>query len=285
MHSNSTTPHAAHDELLLARLYGDDLDERDRARALDLVATCQECAGFFADLGAIATATAAMAVPPRPRGFTLSEADAARLRRRSDDGSLHGLFGWTRALGGSMAAIGLAGVVALGAVSALGTGSVVGPQSDRGALTVAAQAAPTAASAYLPGTLTAAPEVNGGGTKQGDATAATGLSGSPLAPPDSTAAPAASQAAGSSAASSATGDAAMDGSLNGPTGPTADGNDAGSPAPASSDDSFTSKSTGGGSNSGGPDAWTIALAGSVGLLALGLLLLAAPRLAARRARR
>ena len=276
MHSNSTTPHAAHDELLLARLYGGDVDDRDRARALDLVATCQECAGFFADLGAIATATAAMAVPPRPRGFTLSEADAARLRRRSDDGSLHGLFGWTRALGGSMAAIGLAGVVALGAVSALGTGSAMAPQPDRGALTVAAQSAPAAASAYLPGTLTAAPEVNGGGTKQGDATAATGLSGSPLAPPDSTAAPAASQA---------TGDAAMDGSLNGPTGPTADGNDAGSPAPASSDDSFTSKSTGGGSNSGGPDAWTIALAGSVGLLALGLLLLAAPRLAARRARR
>ena len=35
MHSNSTTPHAAHDELLLARLYGGDVDERDRARALD----------------------------------------------------------------------------------------------------------------------------------------------------------------------------------------------------------------------------------------------------------
>jgi hypothetical protein len=295
MHSNSTTPHATHDELLLARLYGGDLDERDRARALDLVAACEECAGLFADLGAIATATAAMAVPPRPRGFTLSEADAARLRRRSNGGSLRGLFGWTRALGGSMAAIGLVGVVALGVISAFGTGSAMAPQSDHGALTAASQVTSQALPGYLYGSPTSA-EWSGGGDKQSESTGALNLSGSPFPSPVSTGAAAASPASAGSlaaisvtcapapAASPASGGTSVDGSLDGPTGPTADGHDAGSPAPASSDDSFTSKSIGGGPGSGGPDAWTIALAGSVGLLALGLLVLAAPRLAARRAR-
>jgi anti-sigma factor RsiW len=249
MHSNSTTPHATHDELLLARLYGGDVNELERARALDLVAACEECAGFFADLGAIATATAAMAVPPRPRDFTLSEADAARLRRRSNGGSLLGWFGWTRALGGSMAAIGLVGVVALGALAAFGTGPATSPQSDYGALTAAGQPTPQVLPSYPSGSLAVAPEVNGGGTKQDGGTAAISLPGSPVPPSISTAALPGSQAAASAAGG------------------------------------LTSKSIGGGSGSGGPDSRTVALAGSVGLLALGLLLLAAPRLAARRARR
>ena len=291
MHSNSTTPHAKHDELLLARLYGGDVDELERARALDLVAACEECAGFFADLGAIATATAAMAVPPRPRDFTLSEADAARLRRRSNGGSLLGWFGWTRALGSSMAALGLVGVVALGALSAFGTGPATSPQSDYGALAAVGQPTSQTSPSYLPGSLAVAPEVNDGGTKQGGDTAATSLPDSSVPPPISTAAPTGSQAvppkaaAGSQALTSATAGTAPDGSLDGPTGPTADGHGAGSLAPASSGAGLTSKSIGDGSGSGGPDSRTVALAGSVGLIALGLLLLAAPRLAARRVRR
>jgi hypothetical protein len=280
MHSNSTTPHATHDELLLARLYGGDVDGQDRARALDLVAECEECAGFFADLGAIATATAAMAVPPRPRDFTLSEADAARLRRRSNGGSLLGWFGWTRALGGSMAALGLVGVVALGALAAFGTGPATSPQSDYGVLAAAGQPTAQTMPSHLPGSLAVAPEVNDGGTKQGGDTVAISLPGSSVPPSISTAAP-----TGSQAATSATGGTALDGSLDGPTGPTSDGNGAGSLAPASSGAGLTSKSIGDGSGSGGPDSRTVALAGSVGLLALGLLLLAAPRLAARRVRR
>jgi len=276
MHSNSTTPHVTHDELLLARLYGADVDERERAHALDLVAACEECAGFFADLGAIAKATAAMAVPPRPRDFTLTEADAARLRPRSDGGSLLGWFGWARALGGSMAAIGLVGVVALGAISAFGTGSATAPQSDRGAaLTALGQPTSQAAPAYLSGSPTPATESNGGGTKmKGDTTAtdAVGVAGSSLQAPVSTATPAA-------------GGTSQDGPGYGLTGQTADGHGAGSPAPASSGGSLTSLSVGGGPGSSGPDIRPIALAGFVGLLALGLLILTAPRLAARRIRR
>lgn len=287
MHSNSATPHATHDELLLARLYGGDVDERERARALDVVAACEECAGFFADLGAIATATVAMAVPPRPRDFTLTEADAARLRRRSNGGSLRGWFGWARALGGSMAVIGLVGVVALGAISAFGTGSATAPQSDFGSeRNAAGQPAPTVAPAYLPGSPTPAAESNGGGTKQsGGDTGAGNLSDSSVPPQLSPAALATSQAAvASPAATSATGGTTLDGSSYGPAGQTADGHAAGSPAPVSSEKALSTFS-GGGPGSSGPDARTIALAGSVGLLSLGLLLLAAPRLAARRARR
>jgi len=56
--------HATHDELLLARLYGGDVDEKERRRALDQIASCQDCANVFADLGSIAVATAALPTPP-----------------------------------------------------------------------------------------------------------------------------------------------------------------------------------------------------------------------------
>ncbi len=86
--------HATHDELLIARLYGDDVDSRERALALELVAGCDECAALYADLGAIATATAALPVQRRPRDFALTEDDAARLRpRRGLRARLLGIFG------------------------------------------------------------------------------------------------------------------------------------------------------------------------------------------------
>jgi hypothetical protein len=114
--------HAGHDELLVARLYGGDVDEAERTRALELLADCEECAVLFADLGAIAGAVAAMTVPPRPRDFSLTEEDAARLRRgRRVWARVFGL-GLRRSLGGSLAALGLAGVMFAGAASFLGVG-------------------------------------------------------------------------------------------------------------------------------------------------------------------
>ncbi|MGD0863169.1 MAG: hypothetical protein ABSA21_10480, partial [Candidatus Limnocylindrales bacterium] len=125
MHRTPAAAHTSHDELLLARLYGNDLNERERVRALDLIASCRECADLFADLGAIASATVALPTPARPRDFSLTEADAARLRRRAAGSSVFGLIARTRVLGRAMVAVGLAGVVLLGAVSAFlpGTGS------------------------------------------------------------------------------------------------------------------------------------------------------------------
>ena len=116
-----TTSHAGHDESLIVRLYGGDVDGSERALALAQMADCGECADLFADLGAIAGATAAMPVPARPRDFTLTSADAARLRRERNGWRPAFLgAGLRRSLGGSLAALGLAGVLFTSAVSIFG---------------------------------------------------------------------------------------------------------------------------------------------------------------------
>jgi hypothetical protein len=118
----SATDHVTHDELLVARLFGDDLHGPERAAALDQVAACAECAALLADLGAIATATAALPVPPRPRDFALTEADAARLRGRPRGlGRLLGL-GARQSFGGALVALGLTGVILSAALSVLSGG-------------------------------------------------------------------------------------------------------------------------------------------------------------------
>jgi len=119
---NNTTPaaHAAHDELLIARLFGGDVSEAERARALDQMGECGECAALFTDLGDIADATEAMPVPDRPRDFSLTQSDAARLRRRRWSRSALFGAGLRRSLGGSLAALGLAGLVLTGGLALLG---------------------------------------------------------------------------------------------------------------------------------------------------------------------
>ena len=113
--------HAGHDELLIARLYGNDVDDRERARALELVDGCDECAALYADLGAIARATAALPVPPRTRDFALTEEDAARLRpHRRGLARLLGV-GRRRSFGGALAALGFSGLVLTSALSMFGT--------------------------------------------------------------------------------------------------------------------------------------------------------------------
>ena len=109
--------HSSHDLLLVARMYGGDVDAVERGRALDLLAECPDCAALFADMGAIASASLALPVPPRPRDFTLTAADAARLgaeRRRRP-----ALFrpDLRRSFGGMLAALGLVGVVLTGGLS------------------------------------------------------------------------------------------------------------------------------------------------------------------------
>jgi hypothetical protein len=123
MDRNPTAAHSAHDELLLARLYGGDLQGRELERARELVASCEECAAALADFGAIAAATAALPVPPRSRDFALSEVQARRLRRapaRLSPSGVSGLLrglGPMRVLGASMTAAGIAGILAVGVVS------------------------------------------------------------------------------------------------------------------------------------------------------------------------
>lgn len=142
MPKTAAAAHAGHDELLIARLYGSDVDDRERARALELVGGCAECAALYADLGAIAKATAALPVPARPRDFALTEADAARLRpRRRGLARLLGM-GRRRSFGGALAALGFSGLVLTSALSMFGT--VAAPMAPNQALPgerLAAQAA------------------------------------------------------------------------------------------------------------------------------------------------
>jgi hypothetical protein len=120
MDRTAPAAHASHDELPIARLYGGDVGEAERARALALVSECPECESLLADFGAIAAASAALPVPPRPRDFSLTEADATRLR-----GKARGRWrvlgpGLRRSLGGSLAALGIFGVILTGTTSILG---------------------------------------------------------------------------------------------------------------------------------------------------------------------
>lgn len=142
MDRTPTPAHASHDEMLIARLYGGDVDSGERAAALDRIAECPDCADLFADLTAIAEADAAMRVPSRPRDFSLTEADGARLRRKRRLGWLFGA-GLRRSLGGSLAALAVAGVVLTGVASIVG-----GTQNtDRFTLQDQSNHAPVAAAA------------------------------------------------------------------------------------------------------------------------------------------
>jgi hypothetical protein len=119
MTTGSPNTHANHDETLIVRLYDGDVDAQERARALDLLAECSDCAELFADLGQIAAATAVLPIPARPRDFSLTPQDAARLRPAKQAGGGASWRGLTRRLGGAFAALGVAGILVTGAATAL----------------------------------------------------------------------------------------------------------------------------------------------------------------------
>ncbi len=125
MNRNRAPNHAAHDELLLARLAGGDLEGPERDRALELVASCPACAAAYADFEALPGEIVAMRVPARPRDFTLTPETAREARRRFRPAaairSLRGL-GLVRSLGATMTAAGVAGILLVGAVSVLAPG-------------------------------------------------------------------------------------------------------------------------------------------------------------------
>ena len=79
--TTDTSPsHASHDTILVASLADHSLVTSEREAAEALVAACGLCAALHADLLALAAATRAMPTPTRPRDYTLTQADAARLR-------------------------------------------------------------------------------------------------------------------------------------------------------------------------------------------------------------
>lgn len=137
--SGEPADHAAHDHFLVAALAdrtGDALDPDIAALAREQVATCPACAALHADLVALAAAMPTSAVPPRPRDFSLTPADAERLRaggwRR-----WFGFFGsprdaFSRPLALGLTTLGIAGLLVAnvpGALPGLGAGATSGVAS------------------------------------------------------------------------------------------------------------------------------------------------------------
>ena len=81
MADSARSRHRRHDSLRIAAAVDRDSDVRP-SLVRTLLATCLECARLHADLRSLALALPAVATPARPRDFTLTEADAERLRPR-----------------------------------------------------------------------------------------------------------------------------------------------------------------------------------------------------------
>ncbi len=176
----TTDGHPGHDTMLVASLADHSLAATERTAAEALVASCGECTALHADLLALRDATRAMPTPPRPRDFTLTNADAARLRpggwRRlvAAFGSSRDVF--SRPLAAGLTTLGLAGLLLASVPSMLpqsgatslstvggpagngagqpeaGTASSAGPAAaaSAGAIQVPAPALPSAAAAAAP---------------------------------------------------------------------------------------------------------------------------------------
>ncbi len=268
MNLSSAPNHAAHDELLLARLFGEDLEGPERERALELLDSCDECAAVYADFGALAGAVVGMRTPARPRDFALSEEAAAAARKRfSLRAALRGLrrLGPVRSFGAAMTAVGVAGMLAVGAVSALapGQGSMAfGPiqLSDRNAAG-APLTAPSAGSSYK------------SASDQGE------LATAPALPSAGYGASPRVSAAGPTAVASANGPAAF---ASPPATARTGFLGAATPVPpAASHEALNGKSVGQGTSAPGPDARIAVLSGLGMLAAVGLVIVLAPSLGRR----
>jgi hypothetical protein len=176
--------HDAHDPMWMAALAAKDPDlaPAELARARGALESCGACADLFADLVAVSAAIPSAAIPARPRDFTLTPADAARLRSR-------GLRRWFSAIGS--ARDGITFPLALGlttmGIAGLLLATVPGALSGSGG---AAQALSTVGSAVEPAS-------GGGDTAAPARAAAPAPAAASAAAPAATSAPAASSPAGS----------------------------------------------------------------------------------------
>ena len=160
----TTSAHATHDldrvAVLAARPA--DLDEREVAAARAQVAVCTACADILADLVLLQATLPESATPARPRDFSLTPADAARLRA----GGWRRLFGFvgsardsfTRPLAVGLTSLGLVGLLVASVPSLIGGsgsaamspgGSAAATTDVTGPAEQAAGAAPEASAAAL----------------------------------------------------------------------------------------------------------------------------------------
>lgn len=113
--TDSRSRHAAHDRLLIANLVDRSVSDSERTRGEEQLAACRDCTLLHADLMALSAATRALPVPARPRDFTLTPADAQRVRVRgwrrmlAAIGSTRDVFSRPLALG--LTTLGIAGLL------------------------------------------------------------------------------------------------------------------------------------------------------------------------------
>jgi hypothetical protein len=146
MHDTNHAHHAHHDLTLIAGHAAGDLSDTDRVRADALISTCTPCADIRRDLVAIAAATRSLPAPAMPaRDFRLVPEQAERLRRGSWLRAVLRPFSSSssavRPLAAAFTSLGLAGLLVasvfpslLGsAAGALGSaaGAPVGAERDR----------------------------------------------------------------------------------------------------------------------------------------------------------
>ena len=134
--------HAHHDPTWMAALASrdPDLSESERTRAEAALKSCGPCADLFADLVAVSAAIPAAALPTRPRDFTLTAADAARLRPGGLRRWLAGIGsvrdGITFPLAMGLTTMGIAGLLVAtvpAALSGMGGATAAGPELRSGA--------------------------------------------------------------------------------------------------------------------------------------------------------
>jgi hypothetical protein len=231
----TVSAHHLHDELLIARLAGDDVTAAERAAAVGLVETCAECAALASDLRAIISDMATLPAPPRPRDFRLTPADAARVRPRGMLARIPLLrsrataprYGFAGALGAAMATLGLAGILVSGATTLLpqagstvlfgagGAGGGAAAQSQAGAPSYAMPAPSLGVELTSPPRVVTAPASSpASGAVASPAASASAFAPSPQPNAAATAAPAAS-------ASAAGGGTSRDASASAPASPVA----------------------------------------------------------------
>lgn len=142
------TAHAAHDRVRIANLVDRSVTDAERVAGQEQLAACHDCAQLFDDLLALSAATKALPTPARPRDFTLTPADAARLRDRGWR-RLLGLFGsprdvFSRPLAIGLSTLGLAGLLVAtvpGALPGFGGGATALPAAEDAARNAAGGAA------------------------------------------------------------------------------------------------------------------------------------------------
>jgi hypothetical protein len=151
--------HALHDPLWMAALASrdPDLSTSERTHAEAALESCGACADLFAELVAVSAAIPAAAIPTRPRDFTLTVADAARLRPRGLRRWLSGIGsvrdGITFPLAMGLTTMGIAGLLVATVPAALsgmgGASSAAAPEilSAVGAAVPAPEAAASAPAA------------------------------------------------------------------------------------------------------------------------------------------